>query len=221
MSYEVFLQQFIDGHHYIRSVGVKARNNHRKALGLIRIMFGKRKDLVTRFFTRDVLSDWDIEKLAESFYHGETNVHQSQVISAGNTAKITSSIPTLCCRLSETDMNLLADCANAAHLFNTEKVTAEIMYDLMNDRLAVPLEANNLPGIVYLFDELSKLKVINGRWQSALEYDASILQQSTGKPQKATSLSSALNRTRVNPAFKYRKEIDMLINHLKAKYFEM
>ena len=92
------------------------------------------------------------------------------------------------------------------------------MYDLMNDRLAAPLVADNLPGIVYLFDELSKLKVITGRWQSALEHDASILQQSTGKPQKATNLSSALNRTRANPVFEHRKEIDALISYFRLKY---
>ena len=216
ISYEVFLQQFIDGHHHIRSFGIRIRNNHRKALGLVRILLEKRTDLVAKFFTLEVLSDRDIEKLIESLYHDEKTAFQS--ISTRSATKTIASPPTLCCRLTESDMVLLADCANAAHLFNSDKITAEMMYDLMNDRLAAPLVADNLPGIVYLFDELSKLKVITGRWQSALEHDASILQQSTGKPQKATNLSSALNRTRANPVFEHRKEIDALISYFRLKY---
>ena len=210
MTYKVFVQQFIDGHYYTKCASCEDKNAHRKALGLVNLLLTERQKLAMDFFNINVPNEVDLDDVVNALYHG------SSISARPNNRRV---LPLdMDCKLQEEDMLLLADCANKTKLFKDTHVTAAMMSDLMQGKLAVPLVASNLSGIVYLFDELSKLDVVTKRWQAVLEHDASILLQKGGKPQKATNYSSALNRAKANPGFNNKADIDVLICHFQGKY---
>lgn len=206
MTMRIFAKQFIDGHRYGPGATVDEKNSRCKALGMVEMLFTERQDLVVRYFGKPELHDADIKEMMRLVYT-ETRLDEAGSATVHNPLR---------CTLCDENWPVIMECVNKNHIFRND-VSEEDIRNLLFCSLREPLVVVDPKGLCYLFEALSTGGFITGQWQTALAESGSVVSNRTKGFITATSLSTVLSRLRQNTAQPFVSDMDLLLEHLKAK----
>jgi len=117
------------------------------------------------------------------------------------------------CTLNNSEIRLLADCVNEAHIFTTE-ITPQILEDFFYCRLAGALKSTNNRLLAYFMMRLSVHDYITYEWQSVVANNNLVLAPLKEKYLNASDLSTANDNIKyISP--KKSEIIDKFIKQLK------
>jgi hypothetical protein len=117
------------------------------------------------------------------------------------------------CTLNNSEIRLLADCVNEAHIFTTE-ITSKILEDFFYCRLAGALKSTNNRLLVYFMMKLSAHNYITYEWQSVIANYKLVLAPKKEKYLNTSDLSTANDN--IKYIFPKKSEIiDKFIKQLK------
>jgi hypothetical protein len=200
---EVFSPLF---HAYYANVRTDANPGcHAAALYLVGLLLNERNDLCAVYFTRPKLNDDDIKTMWHLILTG-------QRIAVPVAPTMPNANP-LANTLLKDDFAALTECINKLHVFAKEVTPAEVEELIMcsfHDTILV----QNVKWLCYLFDNLQESHFI-GRWQTSLEKTQSLISPKTGRPIKASNMSTVLTRIRKHDKDDAEREIDDAIKHVK------
>ncbi|MDR0681905.1 MAG: hypothetical protein LBG15_08695 [Dysgonamonadaceae bacterium] len=117
------------------------------------------------------------------------------------------------CKLDDTEMSLMTDCVNEAHIFTTE-ITPQILKEFFYCRLSGALKSKNNRLLAYFMIELNMRRYITNEWQSVISNNKLILAPMKEKYLNASDLSTACDNIRyISP--KNSEIIDKYVKQLK------
>lgn len=195
--YELYVEDFLNGHYYSDHRDAAGKNRHRKNIGILRGILTKRKDLVELFFSNILFAPNRMDELLRLF---NTTKASSGLKEEPDKPRPETNLPALSLGsfLNDNQLSLIAHCANEAQLFTTP-VNAGILRSLLEGTLHQPLKSANNRLVAFFFDRLCHHRLILGRWEHLLEQAGSILGSKDGRPLKHGQYSSALSLAKSNP----------------------
>lgn len=195
--YELYVEDFLNGHYYSDHRDAAGKNRHRKNIGILRGILTKRKDLVGLFFSNILFAPNRMDELLRLF---NTTKASSGLKEEPDKPRPETNLPALSLGsfLNDNQLSLIAHCANEAQLFTTP-VNAGILRSLLEGTLHQPLKSANNRLVAFFFDRLCHHRLILGRWEHLLEQAGSILGSKDGRPLKHGQYSSALSLAKSNP----------------------
>ncbi|MDH6356358.1 hypothetical protein [Parabacteroides sp. PF5-9] len=117
------------------------------------------------------------------------------------------------CTLNKSEIRLLADCVNEAHIFTTE-ITPQILEDFFYCQLTGALKSTNNRLLAYFMMKLSAHEYITYEWQSVVANNNLVLAPMKEKYLNASDLSTANDNIKyISP--KKSEVIDKFIKQLK------
>lgn len=208
--YRRYVENFLNGHTYSMCPCFRGKNEYRKNLGIIKGILELCATKVREEWNNEYFSKEDfiaIKRLYDTTEKIPSNTYP-KTFSSNGIAQITFE-----CYLTIEQMDLIAECANEAHLFYG-RVTKEDMYALLHCKAGFQLYANRINRIAKLFDCLNYHKLVCRKWQAVLSSNKLILSAKTGKPVSSSSFSSALTKLnkREEPVIEY---IGVMVKRVK------
>lgn len=116
-------------------------------------------------------------------------------------------------QLNDSQIILLADCVNEAHIFTTQ-ITAQILEDFFYCRLSGDLRSANNRLLAYFMVELNLNKFITNEWQSVIANNRLILAPTKDRYLNRSDLSTATENIKFKPPIG-SEIIDKYIKQLK------
>ena len=195
--YELYVEDFLNGHYYSDHRDAAGKNGHRKNIGIVRGLLTKRKDLVEQFFSNGLLAPDRMDELLRLF---NTTQAPSGPKEEPDKPRPETNLPALSLGsfLNDNQLSLIVHCANEAQLFTTP-VDTGILRSLLEGTLHRPLKSANNRLVAFFFDRLCHHRLILSRWEHLLEQAGSILGSKDGRPLKHGQYSSALSLAKSNP----------------------
>ena len=139
--YELYVEDFLNGHYYSDHRDAAGKNRHRKNIGILRGILTKRKDLVEQFFSNILFAPNRMDELLRLF---NTTKASSGLKEEPDKPRPETNLPALSLGsfLNDNQLSLIAHCANEAQLFTTP-VNAGILRSLLEGTLHQPLKSAN------------------------------------------------------------------------------
>lgn len=127
--YELYVEDFLNGHYYSDHRDAAGKNRHRKNIGILRGILTKRKDLVELFFSNILFAPNRMDELLRLF---NTTKASSGLKEEPDKPRPETNLPALSLGsfLNDNQLSLIAHCANEAQLFTTP-VNAGILRSLL------------------------------------------------------------------------------------------
>lgn len=200
-----FIEDFVNEQWYINCSNAYCRNFHRRNINIVSGILA-RKDLLMRLMEPDSFSMKDCEDILRQY--DSTDAPPSSRLTG-----LPYTVPpplSFGCTLTDEQMVRISFIANTNRLFCVSKGKTLDLKPLLQCEEGATFVSHNNRLVAILFDQLSEKGMINSNWQYTLE-KSGILLSRTGKPVKATTLSSALCGIRKNPTAeskKFKKELE-------------
>ena len=114
--YELYVEDFLNGHYYSDHRDAAGKNRHRKNIGILRGILTKRKDLVELFFSNILFAPNRMDELLRLF---NTTKASSGLKEEPDKPRPETNLPALSLGsfLNDNQLSLIAHCANEAQLF--------------------------------------------------------------------------------------------------------
>lgn len=208
--YQRYAEDFLNGHTHSVCQCFHGKNEYGKNLGVIRGILLNYKETVEKQWNKGL---FDKEHFMAVKHLYDTDVFLPLDISRPAVRGNYGIQTTFECYLTMEQMDLIAECANEAHLFYG-RVTKEDMYALLHCKAGFHLYASRINRIAKLFDCLNYHKLVCRKWQAVLSSNKLILSAKTGKPVSSSSFSSALTKLnkREEPVIEY---IGVMVKRVK------
>ena len=189
-TYQRYVTDFISYNLLIDSSDISSWKQHTMNINSMFDLLANRQDLVLKYFSQDGLTRHEFKKLHIEFNTTETVAGESNDYGA-----ITAIIPTSLSYFNDTQLSLIADMVNEAHLFVGD-VTKEDMEMFFSCSLDQPLQVTN-NGLVSLFlDCLRSEHLISYNWQKIIADYQLLCSNKTMKVLKRTDISTSLSEYR-------------------------
>ena len=147
--YELYVEDFLNGHYYSDHRDAAGKNRHWKNIGILRGILTKRKDLVEQFFSNILFAPNRMDELLRLF---NTTKASSGLKEEPDKPRPETNLPALSLGsfLNDNQLSLIAHCANEAQLFTTP-VNAGILRSLLEGTLHQPLKSANNRLVAFFF----------------------------------------------------------------------
>ena len=210
-----FLADFRASHTYVNCDKACCKNTHEKNLGIACEIL-ERADLLASLMEKNTFDMSDCETIRVLLDTTDAPP-PAPVVSAHAVP-----LPPLSfgCNISDEQMVRISSIASANHLFCvSEGETVDLKSLLLCEKGTTYVSRNNRL-VALLFSQLLEKGFINWNWKNILERSG-ILQSKTGKPVKASTLSSALAEIKKKPTAESVKFENELENYLLMSLSEM
>lgn len=202
--YNRYVNDFLNSHTYTDCMDAAGMNEHKKNFHIMEELLTTRKDIVQRYFTKEILCDSDYSIMHQEFNTTQLSSNSEVSIASGSLSVVFPSKPDFQSYFNSLQISLITHSANEIHLFSPDVSEAEVKA-LFACCLEHPLKSASNRRVAFFFDALCERKLISARWQHVIDKHGLIL-SSLGKSVllNSSKLSSALNEAKQNGGCVYR-----------------
>ena len=224
-QYDKYVVEFCNENIFIHDgkeeITIEILNERNRNYHIVTTLLQKRSDLVIKYFQREEFSYEDFQKLNTEFNTTSTSIEENvapvelskQIEDDYNTKQVVGKENPFNCTLNKSEIRLLADCVNEAHIFTTE-ITPQILEDFFYCQLTGALKSTNNRLLAYFMMKLSAHEYITYEWQSVVANNNLVLAPMKEKYLNASDLSTANDNIKyISP--KKSEIIDKFIKQLK------
>lgn len=190
MKADRFIELFCNSHHFINCDKPCCKNAHRMNMGILFNLYTQEKRLLNDYLSKEQFTKEDFSVL----------LHRYLTVQQEHLSKTVLPI-TFGGKFTEKQISYLAGIAHSHRLLllpeGMDAKTA--MKALLQCKPEFSAKVRNIRNVAVFFDELLAHNLIAYNWQSTIERGRFLLSPKSSKPVAASTLSSALNKTKDSP----------------------